>query len=507
MLLIEMPRKNKRKGLNKIQRQLSTPTKSSTKKKKLPHSSHSATELTQFNEEAEFNNTPPAGNSRPTSPINFILPLLENGFSWPRRKSPFKSSQNDKNVRSPLLSSPDSGYPSSPTQDDCYLGTSNEEKEEKQIIKLVPREPCISPLSDEENKRISNDIEDIIASLDDAINEDTSEDDILENGKIDVSEDDGKIDASSDDGKIDLSSDEGRIDASSDDGKIDASSDDCELYNGDDKDKGIEDKKDYMNDINNTKVKDNKGTISKKVRFKLNHPPLRKCKRIEEYPNDISTDPHEWEVTVRKVDIRKLHDNEEASECVVLETFKIMVCHHPECTENNGDKPLLMCRECDKSIHGSPDYSGHLVLDAPKKKISAQSSLARGTSTPNLPVNNSDTELPDGDDEGVDTEDCTDGIYMKKADAPDFKPPATPTAHELKLKRKKAYKLKRRHTDEGHVSGTNVNYYDASDDADSDQGDDVAPKRAQQNCNAHTDTLSSIRRYSKRNAQKGASHT
>lgn len=319
-----MPRKSKRKGFNKIQRQFSTPEKSTTKKKKLPHSSNSATELTRFNEEAEFNNTPPTGNSRPTSPINFILPLLENGFSWPRRKSPFKSSQNDKNVRSPLLSSPDSGYPSSPTQDDCYLGT-KEEKDEKQVIKLVPREPCISPLSDEENKRISNDIEDIIASLDDAINEDTSEDDLLENGKIDVSEDDAKIDASSDDGKIDLSSDEGRIDASSDDGKIDASSDDCELYNGDDKVNEIEDKKDYMDDITNTKVKDNKGTISKKVRFKLNHPPLRKCKSVEEYPYYLNNDPHEWEVTVQKVDIRRLPGNEEGSECIVLETFNIMV--------------------------------------------------------------------------------------------------------------------------------------------------------------------------------------
>lgn len=45
-----------------------------------------------------------------------------------------------------------------------------------------------------------------------------------------------------------------------------------------------------------------------------------------------------------------------------------------------------------------------------------------------------------------------------------FKPPATPTAHELKLKRKKAYKLKRRHTDVSYLPYTTfISYVETID--------------------------------------------
>lgn len=46
------------------------------------------------------------------------------------------------------------------------------------------------------------------------------------------------------------------------------------------------------------------------------------------------------------------------------------ICHHPGCSQLNENRPLLLCKECDNSIHSRPDSSGHLVLDTPKRKTS-----------------------------------------------------------------------------------------------------------------------------------------
>lgn len=129
-------------------------------------------------------------------------------------------------------------------------------------------------------------------------------------------------------------------------------------------------------------------------------------------------------------------------------TIAIRVCHHPDCAEGNGGHPLLMCKPCDKRIHGSNENSNHLVLDAPKKKLGL-AQLGRGSSSPNLgtrseshsELNRRHTAPEDEDDDAVD------GIYIKKKEVQEFRPPPTPSAAELKLKRKKALKLKRRHTD------------------------------------------------------------
>ncbi|XP_076472595.1 uncharacterized protein LOC143301996 [Babylonia areolata] len=48
----------------------------------------------------------------------------------------------------------------------------------------------------------------------------------------------------------------------------------------------------------------------------------------------------------------------------VLGVFKVKVCHHPQCTEENNKLPLLLCRQCDTDIHRQPQYAGHLVLDS-----------------------------------------------------------------------------------------------------------------------------------------------
>ncbi|XP_052718753.1 pleckstrin homology domain-containing family G member 5-like isoform X6 [Crassostrea angulata] len=146
-------------------------------------------------------------------------------------------------------------------------------------------------------------------------------------------------------------------------------------------------------------------------------------------------------------------------------TIAIRVCHHPDCAEGNGGHPLLMCKPCDKRIHGSNENSNHLVLDAPKKKLGL-AQLGRGSSSPNLgtrseshsELNRRHTAPEDEDDDAVD------GIYIKKKEVQEFRPPPTPSAAELKLKRKKALKLKRRHTDDSHHSSSEL----YSDEEESD---------------------------------------
>ncbi|KAK3104455.1 hypothetical protein FSP39_002420 [Pinctada imbricata] len=124
-----------------------------------------------------------------------------------------------------------------------------------------------------------------------------------------------------------------------------------------------------------------------------------------------------------------------------------------------------MCRECDRGIHGNPEFSSHLVLDASKRRT-AVSLIGRGDSTPNLKgqaeVNESEVGGQGDDNQSTNGEDIVDGIFMKKPDVVDFRPPPTPSAAELKLKRKKVLKLKRRHTD-GSQSGNDFNSEDSDD--------------------------------------------
>lgn len=129
----------------------------------------------------------------------------------------------------------------------------------------------------------------------------------------------------------------------------------------------------------------------------------------------------------------------------------IRVCHHPDCTENG--KPLLLCGDCDKSIHGRSELgnSSHLVLDhVPKRKnataaAASNGSLHRGKSAPDLNAEGgSDTEKKT---EGRNSCDSVDGQYVKRTEVFKFQTPAPPSSLEAKLKRKKVIKSKRRHTD------------------------------------------------------------
>lgn len=55
--------------------------------------------------------------------------------------------------------------------------------------------------------------------------------------------------------------------------------------------------------------------------------------------------------------------------CLFMFYFvSFQICHHPGCTRNNENRPMLLCKECDNNIHQRADYSGHLVLDLPKRK-------------------------------------------------------------------------------------------------------------------------------------------
>ncbi|XP_056017709.1 pleckstrin homology domain-containing family G member 5-like isoform X4 [Ostrea edulis] len=163
------------------------------------------------------------------------------------------------------------------------------------------------------------------------------------------------------------------------------------------------------------------------------------------YTGDCDTDG--WDPGVDKMECQ--------SPLCQHKNIAVRVCHHPDCSESNGGHPLLMCKPCDKHIHGSHQNSNHLVLDAPKKKLGL-AQLGRGASSPNLGTREkSHLELNRRHTEPED-EDVLDGIYIQKKEVQEFRPPPTPSAAELKLKRKKALKLKRRHTDDLHHSSSEL---------------------------------------------------
>ncbi|XP_052759637.1 pleckstrin homology domain-containing family G member 5-like isoform X2 [Mya arenaria] len=167
----------------------------------------------------------------------------------------------------------------------------------------------------------------------------------------------------------------------------------------------------------------------------------------------------EFEVEVKVVDIQprsKVEGQEENEEnevamdtCTVIDSFNILICHHPACTKNNENRPMLLCKECDSTLHSRPESSGHLVLDLPKRKAVNEKTarFMHTNSTPNF-INQSLTSMDieeiepgEGDDDGelvVAME--TDRNNSVSKDIVDG------SEAEKKLKRKKVVKAKRRHT-------------------------------------------------------------
>ncbi|XP_063409981.1 uncharacterized protein LOC134693194 isoform X2 [Mytilus trossulus] len=514
-----MPRKKKQKAKN-INRQLSAPeikNEKSGKKKKL-HTVHSAGDVYKYDYDADYE-SPKKSNSRPTSPVPFFMPILADyGFSWPRRKSPFKSTSSEKNVVSPV-SSPDSGFPTSPCQvvpiEEIINGNNTDSSNG-----ILSSDACDS---DHEKESDKENFDHVIASLDDIIENEESDEDVngnsVTNGNVangDINEEIKSIIFSDEEesetfsvrkfkvkemilgfekkkstdqaicnnnGKqcIHLSTEE--IDVLDNFSNLENLQENFKSYSTtslfDDTNKNSLEVSTKSNSINSLSpiIKDGKGSNSgKKVRFMIDSVPIRKSISCDVLETPGVGEVCEWEVTVKEIDI-PVHDGQEKIECPVRNSYQIMVCHHPDCTESNGNAPLLLCGDCDKSIHSRSELgnSSHLVLDAPKRKNNTaltNGALPRGKSTPNLNTENSDNENREADT--CNQGDQTDGMYNKRAEAYKFQTPAPTSSLEAKLKRKKVLKNKRRHTDgERPIKNDHEAFSDYSDD-ESDQSPDLA---------------------------------
>ncbi|CAG2236733.1 PLEKHG5 [Mytilus edulis] len=490
-----MPRKKKQKAKN-INRQISAPeikNEKSGKKKKL-HTVHSAGDVYKYDYDADYE-SPKKSNSRPTSPVPFFMPILADyGFSWPRRKSPFKSTSSEKIVVSPV-SSPDSGFPTSPCQvvpiEEINNGNNTDSSNG-----ILSSDACDSDREKESDKE-NLEVDHVIASLDDIIENEESDEDVngnsVSNGNVtngDINEEIKSIIFSDEDESetfsvrkfkvkemilgfekkkstdqaisnnncdkqcIHLSTEE--IDVLDNFSKLENLQENFKSYSTtslfDDTNKNSLEVSTKSNSINSLSpiIKDGKGSNSgKKVRFMIDSVPIRKSISCDVLETPGKEEVCEWEVTVKEIDI-PVHNGQEKIECPVRNSYQIMVCHHPDCTESNGNAPLLLCGDCDKSIHSRSELgnSSHLVLDAPKRKNNtalANGALPRGKSTPNLNTENSDNENRETD--SGNQGDQTDGMYNKRAEAYKFQTPAPTSSLEAKLKRKKVLKNKRRHTD------------------------------------------------------------
>ncbi|XP_076085276.1 uncharacterized protein LOC143056082 isoform X4 [Mytilus galloprovincialis] len=488
-----MPRKKKQKAKN-INRQISAPeikNEKSGKKKKL-HTVHSAGDVYKYDYDADYE-SPKKSNSRPTSPVPFFMPILADyGFSWPRRKSPFKSTSSEKIVVSPV-SSPDSGFPTSPCQvvpiEEINNGNNTDSSNG-----ILSSDACDSDREKESDKE-NLEVDHVIASLDDIIENEESDEDVngnsVSNGNVtngDINEEIKSIIFSDEDESetfsvrkfkvkemilgfekkkstdqaisnnncdkqcIHLSTEE--IDVLDNFSKLENLQENFKSYSTtslfDDTNKNSLEVSTKSNSINSLSpiIKDGKGSNSgKKVRFMIDSVPIRKSISCDVLETPGKEEVCEWEVTVKEIDI-PVHNGQEKIECPVRNSYQIMVCHHPDCTESNGNAPLLLCGDCDKSIHSRSELgnSSHLVLDAPKRKNNtANGALPRGKSTPNLNTENSDNENRETD--SGNQGDQTDGMYNKRAEPYKFQTPAPTSSLEAKLKRKKVLKNKRRHTD------------------------------------------------------------
>ncbi|XP_052081705.1 uncharacterized protein LOC127719536 isoform X2 [Mytilus californianus] len=511
-----MPRKKKQKAKN-INRQISAPeikNEKSGKKKKL-HTVHSAGDVYKYDYDADYE-SPKKSNSRPTSPVPFFMPILADyGFSWPRRKSPFKSTSSEKNIVSPV-SSPDSGFPGSPCQVVPTEEINNGEHTDSSNG-ILSSDPCDSDHEKESDKE-NLEVDHVMASLDDIIeNEEFDEDvngnsvtngDINEEIKSVIFSDDEESETFSvrkfkvknlildyekkkstdqticnnngyDKQCIHMSTE--KLDVLDNFSKSENFQENFKSFSTttlfEDTNKNSLEVLTKSNSINSLSpiIKDGKGSNSgKKVRFMIDSVPIRKSISCDVLETPGAGEVCEWEVTVKEIDIPQ-HDGQDKIECPVKHSYQIMVCHHPDCTEPNGNAALLLCGDCDKSIHSRSELgnSSHLVFDAPKRKNNtANGALPRGKSTPNLNTENSDNENRETDtgNQG----DQTDGMYNKRAEAYKFQTPAPTSSLEAKLKRKKVLKSKRRHTDgEQPIKNDYEAFSDYSDD-ESDQSPGLA---------------------------------
>lgn len=364
-----MPRKKKQKAKN-INRQISAPeikNEKSGKKKKL-HTVHSAGDVYKYDYDADYE-SPKKSNSRPTSPVPFFMPILADyGFSWPRRKSPFKSTSSEKIVVSPV-SSPDSGFPNSPCQvvpiEEIINGNNTDSSNG-----ILSSDACDSDREKESDKE-NLEVDHVIASLDDIIENEESDEDVngnsVSNGNVtngDINEEIKSIIFSDEDesetfsvrkfkvkemilgfekkkttdqaisnnnGKqcLHLSTEE--IDVLDNFSKLENLQENFKSYSTtslfDDTNKNSLEVSTKSNSINSLSpiIKDGKGSNSgKKVRFMIDSVPIRKSISCDVLETPGEGEVCEWEVTVKEIDI-PVHNGQEKIECPVRNSYQIMV--------------------------------------------------------------------------------------------------------------------------------------------------------------------------------------
>lgn len=351
-----MPRKKKQKAKN-LNRQLSTPElklEKAGKKKKLP-SVDSAGDIYKYDYDADYE-SPKKSNSRPTSPIPFFMPILEYGFSWPRRKSPFRSTSSEKNVVSPL-SSPDSGFPGSP----CQVVPTNEIIDHLSSSNGILSSDTGDSDKDKESDKENLEVDYVIASLDDIIENEESDpeiymreissekaedesvniDDTIESETFSVRrfqvkelilDYENKKNEKSDQTifpinglqKEYLDSHSEGVDRycilSKSDGCLNENQNNSEL-------KDSTTSLNCMNGILNPIIKEGKVSSSgKKVRFNIDPHLIRKSVSCNVFRTPIVEEVCEWEVTVKEIEIpESVNTDDDIRQCIVTNSFQIMV--------------------------------------------------------------------------------------------------------------------------------------------------------------------------------------
>jgi hypothetical protein len=259
--------------------------------------------------------TPPLSNSRPTSPLNFFLPILEYGFSWPRRKSPLKLASEQKRVRSPLLSSsPDSGLPNSPVSnyDDLFSPTA-EDRKDKEILSVPEPDRNPSPLSMvlehnsssscSDGETDSQDLRSVLEALDYVIEH---EHDDKEHPYTTI-----KHDFTDDEDTSDTINNRNSSNNTSNSPNNESPSNTCDLLSK--SQKSLE----QLNGI----IKDGKGSVSKRVRFNIEHCEVKRGRKSDLVR--ALSEPCLYGVTVTVVDIQPQTGGGES--CTVTDSFQAMV--------------------------------------------------------------------------------------------------------------------------------------------------------------------------------------
>ncbi|CAH1773316.1 unnamed protein product [Owenia fusiformis] len=83
------------------------------------------------------------------------------------------------------------------------------------------------------------------------------------------------------------------------------------------------------------------------------------------------------------------------------------ICHHSDCQDKNNHKPLMLCADCDATIHKTPSNEGHLRFDLHPKAFA--NGYGRKVSSRSLPDQATSENENEDENENVIEDDGTDG--------------------------------------------------------------------------------------------------